>query len=142
MTGPGGHRERRFIPCFQWIFAHRKANHKRWRTQLRQMYTLCPVGGVMPSRIFQKNITFQPFWNMKFFRFRKFFTIILLLAISLPASWAQGNRDFMRETGKINVVVGVILLIFLGIVLYLVRLERKLTRLEHQLNDDKNEWTN
>jgi CcmD family protein len=68
--------------------------------------------------------------------------MILLLAISLPGSWAQGNRDFMRETGKINVVVGVILLIFLGIVLYLVRLDRKLTKLEHQLNDDKNEWTN
>lgn len=92
--------------------------------------------------IFQKNITFQPFCNMKFFKFRKFFTIILLMLLSLPASWAQGNRDFMRETGKINVVVGVILLIFLGIVWYLVRLDRKLTRLEHQLNDDKNEWTN
>lgn len=92
--------------------------------------------------LFQKNITFERFRNMKFFKFRKFFTIILLLAISLPASWAQGNRDFMRETGKINVVVGVILLIFLGIVWYLVRLDRKLTRLEHQLNDDKNEWTN
>jgi CcmD family protein len=64
------------------------------------------------------------------------------VAISLPVAWAQGNRDFMRETGKINVVVGVILLIFIGIVLYLVRLERKLTKLEHQLNDDKNEWTN
>ena len=79
---------------------------------------------------------------MKFFRSRVFFTIILSLAISLPVAWAQGNRDFMRETGKINVVVGVILLIFIGIVLYLVRLERKLTKLEHQLNDDKNEWTN
>lgn len=79
---------------------------------------------------------------MKFFELRKFFTIILFMAISLPAAWAQGNRDFMRETGKINVVVGVILLIFLGIVLYLVRLERKLTKIEHQLNDDKNEWTN
>ncbi|MCW5924329.1 MAG: CcmD family protein [Saprospiraceae bacterium] len=79
---------------------------------------------------------------MKFFHARKVFTIILLLTISLPVSWAQGNRDFMRETGKINVVVGVILLIFLGIVWYLVRLERKLTRLEHQLNDDKNEWKN
>ena len=98
---------------------------------------------VVPAEdFFQKNKTFQSIWNMKFFKFSKFFTIILLLAISLPASWAQGNRDFMRETGKINVVVGVILLIFLGIVLYLVRLERKLTRLEHQLNDDKNEWTN
>ena len=82
------------------------------------------------------------FGNMKFFKSRKFLIIILLLAISLPSLLAQGNRDFMRETGKINVVVGVVLLIFLGIVGYLVRLERKLTKLEHQINDDKNEWTN
>jgi CcmD family protein len=82
------------------------------------------------------------FWNMKFFKIRIFFTIILFAAISLPAVWAQGNRDFMRETGKINVVVGVVLLIFLGIVWYIFRLERKLTKLEHQLNDDKNEWKN
>jgi hypothetical protein len=48
----------------------------------------------------------------------------------------------MRETGKINVVVGVVLLIFSGIIWYIFRLERKLTKLEHQLNDDKNEWKN
>lgn len=79
---------------------------------------------------------------MKFFKTQNFLIIILLQAIYLPALLAQGNGDFMRETGKINVVVGVILLIFLGIVVYLVRLERKLTKLEHQLKDDKNEWTN
>jgi len=79
---------------------------------------------------------------MKFFKSRRIITIILFMAISLPASWAQGNRDFMRETGKINVVTGVILLIFLGIIGYLLRLDRKLTKLEHQLNDDKNEWKN
>ncbi|MBK8193234.1 MAG: CcmD family protein [Lewinellaceae bacterium] len=73
---------------------------------------------------------------------RKVFTIILFMAISLPSLMAQGNRDFMRESGKIYVVVGVIGLIFLGIVSYLVYLERKLTKLEHQLKDDKNEWTN
>ncbi len=78
---------------------------------------------------------------MKFFKMQKLLIIILLQTISLPALLAQGNGDFMRETGKINVVVGVILLIFLGIIVYLVRLERKLTKLEHQLKDDKNEWT-
>ena len=80
---------------------------------------------------------------MKFFKLRVILTIIWFAAISLPVALAHGNGDFMRETGKINVVVGVIVLIFLGIVWYLVRLDRKLTRLEHQLNnDDKNEWTN
>ncbi|MFN5236513.1 MAG: CcmD family protein [Bacteroidota bacterium] len=52
---------------------------------------------------------------------------------------AQGNRDFMRETGKIYVVTGVILIIFAGIVLYLVRLDKKLTNIEHQLKEGKNE---
>jgi len=79
---------------------------------------------------------------MKFFKTRVFFTIILFLVISLPSVLAQGNRDYMRETGKINVVIGVIVLIFLGIVVYVLRLDRKLTKLEHQLKDDKNGWTN
>lgn len=74
---------------------------------------------------------------MKFFKSIRIFILILFLAIHLPIVQAQGNRDFMRETGKINVVVGVILLIFLGIILYLVRLDRKLTKLEYQLNDEK-----
>lgn len=73
---------------------------------------------------------------MKFFSIRIFFTIVLLSAISLPAAFAEGNRDFMRETGKINVVVAVILVIFLGIVWYLVRLERRLTKIEHLTKDD------
>jgi CcmD family protein len=67
---------------------------------------------------------------------RKFLSIIILQAVHLPAVLAQGNRDFMRETGKIYVVVGVILLIFLGIVGYLLRLDKKLTKIEQQLNDD------
>ena len=79
---------------------------------------------------------------MKFFQSLRFSILILFLSIHLPLVQAQGNRDFMRETGKINVVVGVILLIFLGIIWYLVRLDRKLTKLEYQLNDEKNEWTN
>jgi CcmD family protein len=76
---------------------------------------------------------------MKFFLSLRFFILILFLTLHLPHVHAQGNRDFMRETGKIYVVVGVILLIFTGIVWYLVRLDRKLTKLEYQLNEEKNE---
>jgi hypothetical protein len=111
-----------------------KTSHIWWMKQ--------KVSYLAPFLNFQENTTFQPFWNMKFSKIRHFFTIILCMAISLPATWAQGNRDFMRETGKIYVVVGVILLIFLGIVWQLVRLDRSLTKIEHQLNDDKNEWKN
>ncbi|MEM6398007.1 MAG: CcmD family protein [Bacteroidota bacterium] len=40
--------------------------------------------------------------------------------------------DFMRSLGKIYVVVGVIVIIFLGLVFYLWRLDRRLTKLEDQ----------
>ena len=74
---------------------------------------------------------------MKFFKTPRILTLILFLVIHLPLLQAQGNRDFMRETGKIYVVIGVILIIFIGIVLNLIRLDRKLTKLEHQLNEEK-----
>lgn len=79
---------------------------------------------------------------MKFYKICQILAIILFSAVSLPAAWAQGNRDFMRETGKIYVVVGVIMFIFLGIAWQLLRLDRSLTKIEHQLNDEKNEWKN
>ena len=40
--------------------------------------------------------------------------------------------DTMRSNGKIYVVVAVILTIFAGIIIYLVRLDRKMTRLEKE----------
>lgn len=40
--------------------------------------------------------------------------------------------DELRSNGKIYVVVAVLLLIFLGIILYLVRLDRKIARLEKE----------
>ena len=77
---------------------------------------------------------------MKFFTKPYFLLFILFQTVSLSPLMAQSNRDFMRETGKINVVVAVIAVIFLGIVWYLFRLDRKLTNLERQITDD-NEWT-
>jgi hypothetical protein len=38
--------------------------------------------------------------------------------------------DRMRSDGKIYVVVAVIVTIFIGIILYLIRLDRKISRLE------------
>ena len=45
--------------------------------------------------------------------------------------------DFMRSIGKIYVVVAVIVAVFLGIVAYLIYLDRKLTKLENQITDDE-----
>jgi hypothetical protein len=49
--------------------------------------------------------------------------------------FAQGSdtvemADKMRSSGKIYVVIAVILTILAGLILYLVRLDRKITRLE------------
>ena len=45
------------------------------------------------------------------------------------------NADFMQSIGKIYVVVAVIAAIFIGIVVFLIYLDRKLTKLENQIKD-------
>lgn len=61
----------------------------------------------------------------------------MLLALTTPAALAQEGTpemaDLMRSSGKIWVVVAVLAVIFAGIFLYLIRLDRKLTRLEREV---------
>jgi hypothetical protein len=50
---------------------------------------------------------------------------------------AQSNQevvmaDAMRSNGKIYVVVAVILTLFAGIVIYLIRLDKKISQLERE----------
>lgn len=56
----------------------------------------------------------------------------LLLVLCNYVLFAQSMADEMRSNGKIYVVVAVLVTIFIGIVLYLVRLDRKLMRLEKE----------
>ena len=46
--------------------------------------------------------------------------------------FAQSMADEMRSNGKIYVVVAVLFTIFIGIIIYLIHLDRKLTRLEKE----------
>lgn len=63
--------------------------------------------------------------------------IFFLLLAALKVSSAQEtDTDFLRSIGKIYVVVAVIVAIFIGIVLFLIYLDRKLAKLENQINDD------
>ena len=50
---------------------------------------------------------------------------------------AQEDTDFMRSMGKMYVVVAVIVAIFIGIVIYLVSLDRKISKLENQIIDNE-----
>lgn len=58
---------------------------------------------------------------------------LILSASNLPAQ--TNDPDFMQSVGKIYVAVGVILAIFAVIVLFLIYLDRKLTKLENQIKD-------
>jgi len=64
----------------------------------------------------------------------KLLTLFFFCMISF-LGFGQGNEtvemaDKMRSEGKIYVVIAVILTILTGLILYLVRLDRKISRLE------------
>ena len=67
---------------------------------------------------------------------KKNLTLLLLLLTGLFATAQESGgaemADALRANGKIYVVVAVILTIFAGIILYLIRLDRKITKLEKQ----------
>ena len=57
--------------------------------------------------------------------------ITLLLSLAATAQESQPEMaDTMRSNGKIFVVVLVLATIFAGIIAYLVRLDRKITKIE------------
>ena len=45
--------------------------------------------------------------------------------------------DAIRQSGKIYVVVGVLCIIFLGIIAYLISIDRKVSRLESKMKGNK-----
>lgn len=66
---------------------------------------------------------------------KKIFSVLFFLLFSLMGM-AQNNNvemaDLMRSNGRIYVVVAVVTTILIGLILYIFRLDRKLTRLEKE----------
>jgi len=63
--------------------------------------------------------------------------LILLLTLLNNVMSAQDTIDMadtMRSNGKIYVVVGVISIIFIGIIVYLIRLDVKISKIEKNQN--------
>ncbi len=64
--------------------------------------------------------------------------IIVLLVLVLNATWLFAQQppaemaDTMRSNGRIYVVVAVMLTILIGLVLYMVRLDKKISKLEKE----------
>ena len=67
-----------------------------------------------------------------------FVLVILFSTTQLLAQTADGG-DFMRSIGKMYVVVAVLVSMFIGIVFYLISLDKKLTKLEKTYYSDKND---
>lgn len=59
----------------------------------------------------------------------------LLLPVFSYAQEPVEMADGMRADGKIYVVIAVLLIIFTGIVIYLVTLDRKISKVEKELED-------
>ena len=72
---------------------------------------------------------------MKKIKYMLALTGLLLLTVINQAQ-IDGNKvemaDTMRSNGRIYVVVAVVVVILIGLVLYLVRLDKKITRLEKE----------
>ncbi len=69
---------------------------------------------------------------------KKFLSLSFICLFGILPLMAQGNSlDFLRSTGKIYSVVVVIAVIFIGITILLYRLDRKLTKLENQINNEQ-----
>ena len=61
---------------------------------------------------------------------------LVVLSVNLLSA-ESGAIDFLRSTGKIYSVVAVIAVIFIGIALYLFRLDNKITKLEKEIHNEE-----
>lgn len=59
-------------------------------------------------------------------------TLLLLMLPFISLASEIEMADTMRSNGKIFVVVGVIAIIFVGLVVYLVTLDRRLSKIEKE----------
>jgi preprotein translocase subunit SecG len=75
------------------------------------------------------------------------YLFFLLISLGLNAQAQDGSSkndehiemaDALRESGKIYIVVGVIVIIFIGILIYLLVLEKKIDKIEKSI-DNKEE---
>lgn len=69
---------------------------------------------------------------------RKLFTLLLLQMVTLFVQAQEETAkttigETMRSNGRIYVVVAVMLTILIGLILYLVRLDRKISKVEKEM---------
>lgn len=73
---------------------------------------------------------------------KNFLLTFLLLTIAVfsraqTASIDEQAADFLRESGKLYVVITVLVTIFVGIIIFLIIQDRKISKLEKKLKDNQ-----
>lgn len=66
----------------------------------------------------------------------KLTVLAVLLSISQIFAQETSSGDFIRSIGKIYVVIAVIAAVFIGIVLFLIMMERRIAKLEKQIGEN------
>lgn len=64
--------------------------------------------------------------------------MLIFLLLLMHNAFAQGKvemADGLYASGKIYIVVGVLMIIFIGIVIYLIQTDRKISKLEKDWNN-------
>lgn len=82
-----------------------------------------------------KITTFGPAKSSSMKKYIFALTILQFLVSISAAAQNTGGGDFLRSIGKIYVVVAVIVAVFIGIVVFLIYLDRRLTKLEDQIKE-------
>ena len=58
--------------------------------------------------------------------------VMAMITVFAQAQDADANNDVMKTNGKIYVVMAVVVVIVLGLFLYLINLDRKISKLEKE----------
>ena len=82
-----------------------------------------------------KMVLFERKENDVMIKLKKIAGLFLLMILSVVTN-AQNDKgtmaDTMRSNGRIYVVVAVVVTILIGLILYVIRLDRKMTKLEKE----------
>lgn len=65
-------------------------------------------------------------------RFKSLILFVVFSLITRLSFAAEENMDFMQSIGKIYVVVGVLIATFLGMAIFMIYLDRRISRLEKE----------
>lgn len=68
---------------------------------------------------------------------KNIFAFLFLMILQTAQAEGESSPDFIRSVGKIYVVAGVCLIILITLFIYMIRLDRKISRIEKR---QKNEY--